>query len=122
MAIIAYSNSKFESMIKKPIVTYHDFYTSITFSKRISFKYINSIVIDRSRTKIFPMILKRLISQQFLLDKGFFSESFYTQRNFPCKHCFLAPRDQKGVKKVEKLPMFLKRNPQIQHSCTCRYF
>ena len=44
-AVISYRISKFESMIKKPLVANHTFFTSTTFSRISSFAYINSIVI-----------------------------------------------------------------------------
>ena len=46
MTSIAYRILKFESMIKKPIVTNHASFTFITFSRINSFVYISSIVIE----------------------------------------------------------------------------
>ena len=46
MVTIAFRILKFESMIKKPIVTNHTFFISITFSRINLFSYINSIVIQ----------------------------------------------------------------------------
>ena len=44
MATIANRILKFESMIKKPIVANHTFFSVITFGKMNSFAYINSLV------------------------------------------------------------------------------
>ena len=46
MTTIAYRIFKFESVIKKSIVTNHTFFAVVTFSKINSFAYINSIVIQ----------------------------------------------------------------------------
>ena len=46
MTAISYIILKFETMIKKPTVAYHAFFTFITFNKIDSFAYINSIIIQ----------------------------------------------------------------------------
>ena len=46
MTTIAYRILKFESMIKKPIVKNHAFFTPITFSCNNPFAYINYILIQ----------------------------------------------------------------------------
>ena len=46
MTTIAYKILKFESIIKKPIMTSYAFFTIVAFSKINSFAYINSIVIQ----------------------------------------------------------------------------
>ena len=60
----------------------------------------NHNIIDRSKTRIFWIILERLVSQQFFdRPKDYFSELLYTQINFPCERHFLAPGSEKGVKR-----------------------
>ena len=46
MTIIAYRTVKFESLFKKEIVTNHEVFAVVTFSKISSFAYINSIEIQ----------------------------------------------------------------------------
>ena len=52
-----------------------------------------------SKTRIFWIILERLVSQRFFdRPKNYFSELLYIQSNFPCERHFLARGSQKEVK------------------------
>ena len=64
MTTNAYIILKFESIIKKPIVANHTFFTSIAFSKINSFAYINSIVI-RNLQKDFYQVNLSFVYLQF---------------------------------------------------------
>ena len=71
--------------------------------------------LDRSKTKIFWIILEKLVSQRFFdRPEDYFSELLYTQSDFPCEGHFLAPEDEKGVKR--EAPKFATSNKMIPRS------
>ena len=66
MTTIAYRILKFESMIKKPIVVSHTFFTFITYSRINSFAYTTSVIIQHLQYLIFKKIFIKIICHLFV--------------------------------------------------------